>query len=101
MSGIYIVGSRNTVTSDASGIVLINCYDTDVTSEDNDSTIIRINIKEDISKIDYKVPLYDEYTKNLYIIPKELAYKKVTNYSYRFPNKQLKHILKLKRDKFA
>ena len=65
---------------------------------DNDPDKIIKNIKEDISKIDHKVPLYDEYTKNLYIIPKEYVYNKVVHQSYRFPNAELKHILKTRRD---
>lgn len=64
----------------------------------NPNTIIQ-NIKDSISKIDNKVPLYDEYTKNLYIIPKQYVHNKVVYESYRFPNKELKDILKGKRDK--
>lgn len=57
---------------------------------DDKSPQILINeIKKEISQIDYKIPLYDEYTKNLYIIPREQVYKKVIYQSYRFPNKQL------------
>lgn len=40
MRRVYIIGDNNTVTSDASGIVLINCDGEAVTSEDNDSVII-------------------------------------------------------------
>src|ERR1700679_1706431 len=42
----------------------------------NDPNIIRFNIKDNISSIEYKIPLYDEYTKNLYIIKKEDVYDK-------------------------
>lgn len=38
-NGVYIIGNRNVVSSDASGVVLINCHDTEVTSENNDTTI--------------------------------------------------------------
>lgn len=38
-NGVYIIGNRNVVSSDASGVVLINCHDTEVTSDNNDSTI--------------------------------------------------------------
>jgi len=63
-----------------------------------DAEIIINNIKNDISKINNRIPLYDEYTKNLYIIPKEYVYSKVIYQSYRFPNKELKRILKEKRN---
>lgn len=39
MRRVYIIGDNNTVTSDASGIVLINCDGEAVTSDDNNSTI--------------------------------------------------------------
>lgn len=38
-NGVYIIGNRNTVSADATGVVLINCHDTEVTSENSDSTI--------------------------------------------------------------
>jgi hypothetical protein len=38
-NGVYIIGNRNVVSADASGVVLINCHDTEVTSDNNDSTI--------------------------------------------------------------
>lgn len=59
---------------------------------------VRQTIKDEISKIENKVPLYDEYTKNLYIIPKENVYERVVYMSYRFPNKILKANLKKRRD---
>ncbi len=68
------------------------------TKYNDNSEKIHESIKNDISKIDYKIPLYDEYTKNLYITPKEQVYKSVTRQSYRFPNKELKNILKTRRD---
>lgn len=64
----------------------------------NKSPQVIINkIKKDISQIDYKIPLYDEYTKNLYIIPREQVYNKVIYQSYRFPNKQLIEFLNKKK----
>ncbi|QKF94079.1 hypothetical protein QKU48_gp0621 [Fadolivirus algeromassiliense] len=61
--------------------------------------IIIQKIKDEISKIDNKVPLYDELKRNLFIIPKELVYKRVTYDSYRFPDKRLLTLLKEKRNK--
>jgi hypothetical protein len=38
--GVYIIGRRNVVNADASGIVLINCEGVTATYEDNDTTNI-------------------------------------------------------------
>lgn len=46
-------------------------------------------IKVDISKINYYVPLYDEYSKNLYIINRNNVYDRVIYRSYRFPTKSM------------
>ena len=62
-------------------------------NNNNPSKIIK-NIKEHISKIDNKIPLYDEYTKNLYIINRENVYKRIINQSYRFPDNELIKIFK-------
>ena len=43
-------------------------------------------IKKTISKIDYKIPLYDEYTRNIYIIVREEVYKRVIKQYFRFPD---------------
>ncbi len=47
------------------------------------------DIKNYISKLEYKIPLYDEYTKNLYIITRENVYDKVIRKFYRFPDQYL------------
>lgn len=52
------------------------------------------DIKKNISKISNKIPLYDEYTKNTYIITKENVYERVTRQYYRFPNKELIELFK-------
>lgn len=46
-------------------------------------------LKKELSTIDYKIPLYDEYTKNLYIISREQVYDKVIYEYYRFPDKTM------------
>lgn len=46
-------------------------------------------IKKLISKINYKIPLYDEYTKNLYIIGRDDIYEKVIGQYYRLPDEYL------------
>ena len=54
-------------------------------------------IRKDISKIDYKIPLYDVNTKNLYIINRDNVYHYVTYLSYRFPDEYLiKNLIKKK-----
>jgi hypothetical protein len=46
-------------------------------------------IKKLISKIEDKVPLYDAYSENLYLINKLNVYDRVTHFSYRFPEIEL------------
>ena len=45
-------------------------------------------IKKAISKIDNKIPLYDIYSENLYIIDKTNVYNRVMFYDYRFPDNE-------------
>ena len=54
-------------------------------------------IKKSISKIDNKIPLYDVYKRNLFIISKDLIYKRVIYQSYRFPDNTLIELLKKKK----
>lgn len=51
-------------------------------------------IKDSISKIDYSMPLYDEYSKNIYVIAKNQVYNRVMYQYYRFPDESLIHIFK-------
>lgn len=47
-------------------------------------------LKEEISKIDNKIPLYDVYTENLYLVEKgNKLFKAVFNDYYRFPTTKL------------
>lgn len=46
------------------------------------------NIKMSISKLENKVPLYDAYSDNMYLITQDLVYYRVVYQSYRFPNKE-------------
>lgn len=65
---------------------------TDVTSDE---------IKDKISTIDYKIPLYDEYTRNMYIINSEQVYDKIIYGYYRFPNKDIIEMLTKRKDDIA
>lgn len=56
-------------------------------------------IKQSISEIDVKIPLYDEYSKNLYIINRDNVYSRVVYNHYRFPDKVLFDILKKRKKK--
>lgn len=47
-----------------------------------------LKLKQDISRIDNKIPLYDPYSDNLYLIPKSKLYDYVFNKSYRFPTEK-------------
>jgi len=46
-------------------------------------------IKVHISKIGHKIPLYDEYSKNLYLISRDQLYNRVVYQYYRFPDNDL------------
>jgi hypothetical protein len=50
-------------------------------------------IRDQISRLDYKIPLFDYATKNIYLIDKEDTYQKVTMYNYRFPDNQILKLL--------
>jgi len=52
------------------------------------------DIKDMLSTIQHKIPLYDEFTKNMYIINKENVYDRVVKQHYRFPTKELIEMLK-------
>jgi len=47
------------------------------------------NIKDKLSEIEGKIPLYDIYTSNLYLIYPENLYSRITYNHYRFPTKKL------------
>jgi len=53
--------------------------------------------KMNISKIDNKIPLYDEMTRNMFLIDKDDVYSKVVYESYRFPELDLIKMFKKKR----
>lgn len=56
-------------------------------------------IKKKLSSIDYFIPLYDIYTKNLYLINRENVYKRVVYDYYRFPDKRfVKYLEKRKKE---
>ena len=57
------------------------------------------NIKISISKIDYKIPLYDVNSKNIYIINRDRVYDRVVYQHYRFPDIYLVDKLKQKKNK--
>lgn len=59
----------------------------DYVDEDTDEVIE--DIKKSLSKVETFTPLYDAYTQNLYIIPRELIYTRVIYDYYRFPDKEL------------
>ena len=52
------------------------------------------DIKIGISKIDIKVPLYDPYSQNMYLVDRNNVYERVVYQSYRFPSYNLIKSLK-------
>lgn len=47
------------------------------------------DIKKSISKIEYKFPLYDPFTSNIYLVDKKYVYDRVINQHYRFPEQKI------------
>lgn len=45
--------------------------------------------KINLSKIEEKIPLYDVYTDNIYLIDKHLVYDRITYSQYRFPDRNV------------
>lgn len=66
-------------------------------NSDTPENLIKL-MRENISKIENKVPLYDIYTENIYIIGKHNVYDRVIHQYYRFPEKELIDELLIKRD---
>lgn len=66
---------------------------------DNEANIINI-IKDNISKIEDKMPLYDVYTDNIYLIGKHNVYWRVVYQYYRFPDEHIIDELKKKYDEY-
>ena len=58
------------------------------------------NIKTYISNLEYKIPLYDIYTSNIYLINKENIYIRVYYNYYRFPDKNVIDELKIEYNEF-
>lgn len=54
------------------------------------------HIKKEISKLQYHIPLYDAYSKNLYLINKEDVYSRIVRNQYRFPNNLFLGLIKEK-----
>jgi hypothetical protein len=67
-----------------------------------------LNAKKEISRIDTNIPLFDIYSKNIYLITASNVYSRVIFHHYRLPNKKiidilnstLKKILKSKKKDF-
>src|SRR3989344_3172759 len=58
-------------------------------------------MKNEISKIEEKIPLYDIYSENIFLITKCSVYERVTNQSYRFPEKSIIDELKKRKKNFT
>ncbi len=56
-------------------------------------------IKINLSNIDTKIPLYDEYSRNIYLIDKNNVYSRVAREHYRFPDKAVLKMLKTRQQK--
>lgn len=78
----------------------ISKYKDEITDFINKYGIIKSikKIKKSISKIDNRVPLYDIYSENIYIIDKNNVYYRVTYNYYRFPTIDLIQNIEKKRN---
>jgi hypothetical protein len=74
---------------------------TDDEIKQSKKNISQTEIKQTISKIDNKVPLYDVVTENMYLIKKENVYNRVYHQNYRFPEQLLLDDLLLKQKKYS
>lgn len=54
------------------------------------------HIKKPISKLEYHIPLYDAYSRNLYLIYKDNVYSRVVRSEYRFPSNEFLDMIKKK-----
>lgn len=59
------------------------------------------NVVDSISQVNDDIPLYDEYSKNMYIISKENVYNRVVYQHYRFPTKNMLEKFKIKFSKLV
>lgn len=59
---------------------------------------INSETKEKLSKISSKIPLYDAYSENIYLIKKHNVYFRVTHQFYRFPEESLLEKIKKEKD---
>lgn len=111
MSFILYYKNDNTIKYTDKNLVLDNLYYLQATvptveqieeykKDGNDAIVLEImdeldpydlinEIRSDISRIENKIPLYDTYTKNLYLINRENVYNRVIYKSYRFPDNEL------------
>lgn len=55
-------------------------------------------IKKMLSRVDNKIPLYDIYTENLYLVDRGNIYDKIMSEYYRFPTKKLLDTLRERKD---
>jgi hypothetical protein len=58
-------------------------------------------IRQAISKIDNKVPLYDIFNQNLFLINKQNVYSRVIRHHYRFPDRELLKMLMNKKKELS
>lgn len=72
----------------------------DLFSLDIPTNEIILKIKKSISKIELKLPLYDEYSNNLHIIDNINVYKRVVYNNYRFPDAELLEVLNKRKNRY-
>jgi len=68
----------------------LNAYDSNIKDSEEYINLLRIYI----SRLNYKLPLFDYATKNIYLIIYDDIYNKITIDNYRFPNTSIIELLK-------
>lgn len=78
---VYNKKNKNTIEMDIDLVIENLYYDKIILIDENDKKII--------SEYEGKIPLYDIYTSNLYLIHPENLFKRITYNHYRFPSLKL------------
>lgn len=80
----------------------ISKYTDDITNYFNKGIDVGIRkIKKILSQVDNKIPLYDVYTENIYLVEPNEIYKKIMTEHERFPSQQVVNGLTKRRDKLG
>ena len=98
MDSIYFLSARLPTENELKDHIMKNKDDITEFIKKNGIEESKKLLKRMISKIENKIPLYDVYSENIYIINQTNVYFRVMYNYYRFPNKDIVDMLITKRD---